>query len=76
MRKHGQPKIAASLMCDTFTNLERSLRRMEEAGIDLIHMDIMDGSFVPNFTLGPGILSTVRRLTSIPVDVHLMSVAP
>ena len=69
-------KIAASLMCDAFRHLEASLREMEEGGVDLIHVDVMDGAFVPNFTLGPDITRAVKGMTSIPIDVHLMSVSP
>lgn len=49
---------------------------MEEAGIDLIHVDVMDGTFVPNFTLGPDIIRAVKGMTTIPIDVHLMSLTP
>jgi ribulose-phosphate 3-epimerase len=74
MKKHV--KISASLMCDSFRHLEKSLHEMEEAGIDLIHVDVMDGTFVPNFTLGPDIIRAVKEMTSIPIDVHLMSLTP
>jgi ribulose-phosphate 3-epimerase len=69
-------KISASLMCDSFRHLEKSLHEMEEAGIDLIHVDVMDGTFVPNFTLGPDIIRAVKGMTTIPIDVHLMSLTP
>ena len=69
-------KISASLMCDSFRHLEASLKEMESAGVDLVHVDVMDGTFVPNFTLGPNIIEAVKGMTSIPVDVHLMSVTP
>ncbi len=71
-----QVKIAASLMCDSFRHLEQSLREMREAGVDLIHVDIMDGSFVPNFTLGPDVVRAVKDMSSLPIDVHLMAVNP
>ena len=74
MRRHI--KISASLMCDSFRHLEASLKAMEEGGVDLIHIDVMDGTFVPNFTLGPDITRAVKEMTSIPIDVHLMSVTP
>jgi ribulose-phosphate 3-epimerase len=63
-------------MCDSFRHLEKSLHEMEEAGIDLIHVDVMDGTFVPNFTLGPDIIRAVKGMTTIPIDVHLMSLTP
>jgi ribulose-phosphate 3-epimerase len=69
-------KISASLMCDSFRHLEASLKEMESAGVDLVHVDVMDGTFVPNFTLGPNIIKAVKGMTAIPVDVHLMSVTP
>jgi ribulose-phosphate 3-epimerase len=69
-------KISASLMCDSFRHLEKSLHEMEESGIDLIHVDVMDGTFVPNFTLGPDIIRAVKEMTKIPIDVHLMSLTP
>jgi ribulose-phosphate 3-epimerase len=63
-------------MCDSFRHLEKSLHEMEESGIDLIHVDVMDGTFVPNFTLGPDIIRAVKEMTKIPIDVHLMSLTP
>jgi ribulose-phosphate 3-epimerase len=69
-------KIAASLMCDSFRHLEQSLKEMETAGIDLIHVDVMDGTFVPNFTLGPDIVRAVREMSTLPIDVHLMAMNP
>jgi len=77
--KTGGPrriKVSASLMCDSFRHLEVSLKEMERCGVDLIHVDIMDGTFVPNFTLGPDIIRAVRQMTTIPIDLHLMSVTP
>jgi ribulose-phosphate 3-epimerase len=69
-------KISASIMCDSFRHLETSLMEMEAAGVDLIHIDVMDGTFVPNFTLGPDFVRAIKEMTRIPVDVHLMSVTP
>jgi len=69
-------KIAASLMCDSFRHLEKSLNEMEQIGVDLVHVDVMDGLFVPNFTLGPDFIRAVKQMTSIPVDVHLMAMMP
>jgi ribulose-phosphate 3-epimerase len=63
--------LAADLAC-----LERDIRRAEAAGADLLHLDIMDGSFVPNISFGPELVRTVNRLTDLPLDVHLMISAP
>ncbi|MCD6576686.1 MAG: ribulose-phosphate 3-epimerase [Anaerolineaceae bacterium] len=65
-------KIGASLACANFGHLEKDIREMEQAGVDYIHFDIMDGHFVPNFALNFDILKLVRGLTSLPIDVHLM----
>ncbi len=59
------------LLCD-FGNLELELERLEEAGVEALHMDVMDGNFVPNMTYGMPIIEAVCRLTKMPVDVHLM----
>lgn len=64
--------ISTSIMCADLANLEKDLRLLEEAGIEYIHVDIMDGSFVPNFTFGPDFCNTLRRTTKIPLDIHLM----
>ena len=65
-------KIAPSIMCANFKNLREDIRALEEAGCEYLHFDIMDGSFVPNFTLGPDVMRHVRELTDIPFDIHLM----
>ncbi len=59
------------LLCD-FGNLEREIERLEEAGVEALHMDVMDGNFVPNMTYGMPIIEAVCRLTKMPIDVHLM----
>ncbi len=69
-------KISASIMCDPFRNLESSLVEMADASIDLVHVDIMDGTFVPNFTLGPDFIRAIKGMSAIPVDVHLMAITP
>ena len=69
-------KIAPSIMCADFRNLEREINELEEEGADLLHFDVMDGQFVPNFTLGPDIIKTVRKISSVPFDVHLMISEP
>lgn len=65
-------KIAPSLLSADFRNLEEEIRSVEKAGADLIHLDIMDGHFVPNITFGPMIVNFVRLCTKLPLDVHLM----
>ena len=65
-------KISPSIMCVDFLELKEYLKQFEKHGIDLIHVDIMDGSFVPNFTLGTDFVKTLKSATSIPLDIHLM----
>ena len=65
-------KISPSIMCVDFTKLEECVREFEENDIDLIHVDIMDGSFVPNFTLGTDFVKALKKITNIPLDIHLM----
>ena len=65
-------KISPSIMCADFRHLEDNIKILEKAGVEYLHFDIMDGSFVPNFTLGPGLMKSVREITGIPFDIHLM----
>lgn len=65
-------KISPSVMCVDFKHLEENIKILEKAGVEYLHFDIMDGSFVPNFTLGPDLMRSVREITSIPFDIHLM----
>lgn len=67
-----QGKLSPSLMCADLMNVEKSLRVFEKCGIEMLHIDIMDGVFVPNYTLGPDFCRGVRRVTDIPLDIHLM----
>jgi ribulose-phosphate 3-epimerase len=64
--------VAPSILAADFSRLADEVRRIEEAGADWIHCDIMDGHFVDNISFGPGIVATVRKLTTLPLDVHLM----
>lgn len=65
-------KIAPSILSADFTRLGEEVRAVEKAGADYIHIDVMDGHFVPNITIGPMIVEAVRRVSSLPLDVHLM----
>ena len=65
-------KIAPSILSADFSRLGEEIRNVEKAGADYIHIDVMDGHFVPNITIGPMVVKAVRRLTKLPLDVHLM----
>jgi ribulose-phosphate 3-epimerase len=65
-------KIAPSILAADFSRLGDEVRRVEEAGADLIHIDVMDGHFVPNLSLGPMIVKSLRKVTRLPFSVHLM----
>jgi ribulose-phosphate 3-epimerase len=69
-------RIAPSILSADFARLGDEIAMCEEAGADLIHVDVMDGRFVPNLTYGTKVIETVRRLTELPIDVHLMVVEP
>ena len=64
--------IAPSILSADFTNLSQQIRLTEMGGADWIHCDVMDGHFVPNITIGPIIIKAVRKITKLPIDVHLM----
>jgi ribulose-phosphate 3-epimerase len=65
-------KIAPSILSADFSRLGAEVRGVEEAGADVIHVDVMDGHFVPNITIGPLVVCGLKKLTSLPLDVHLM----
>jgi len=69
-------KIAPSILSADFANLEEAVRAAEDAGADYIHVDVMDGHFVPNITVGPPVVASLRRVTELPLDVHLMIESP
>lgn len=69
-------KIAPSLLAADFSRLQQQIAEAEQAGADWIHLDVMDGHFVPNITFGPPLVGSVRRCTKLPLDVHLMITDP
>ena len=69
-------KIAPSILASDFSRLGEQVRAVEQAGADWIHVDVMDGRFVPNITLGPLIVAAARKATGLPLDVHLMIESP
>lgn len=69
-------KLSPSILTCDFAHLERELRFVEQAGADMLHLDVMDGVFVPNLTFGPPVIARMRPLTALPFDVHLMMQYP
>ncbi len=65
-------KLSPSILSADFAHLARAVQEAEEAGVDWIHVDVMDGHFVPNLTMGPVVVQALRRVTTLPLDVHLM----
>ena len=65
-------KISPSILSADFSQLGNEIKRLEDGGADLIHVDVMDGHFVPNLTIGPPVIKALRKYTKIPFDVHLM----
>lgn len=70
LTKKGE--ISASMMCSDLVNLQQTIRTFESQGIEHLHIDMMDGNFVPNFGLGVDYIRSLRKLTDIPLDLHLM----
>lgn len=68
----GDIKVSPSILSADFMNFERDIRMLEKAGTDLIHVDVMDGHFVPNLTLGVPFVKQLKAITDVPLDVHLM----
>ena len=64
--------IAPSILSADFMNIETAIRMLEKAGADWVHCDVMDGHFVPNLTFGPPVIKKMRKITELPLDVHLM----
>lgn len=74
--RSAAPVVLPSLLLCDFGNLEREVARLTEAGVKALHLDVMDGQFVPNLTYGMPIVAALRRLTKMPLDVHLMIAEP
>ncbi len=68
--------LSASLMCADLLAMEKAIKELESANIDYLHIDIMDGSFVPNITLGFDLINAIKKVTAIPLDIHMMVYEP
>jgi len=69
-------RIAPSILSSDFAHLADEIAAVEQAGADMVHVDVMDGHFVPNLTIGPPIVEAIRKVTKLPLDVHLMMTNP
>src|SRR5205823_6540901 len=76
MTNNHAPRIAPSILSADFARLANEVAMCEAGGADWIHIDVMDGQFVPNITFGAKVIETVRKLTDLPLDCHLMIVEP
>ena len=76
MKEGPLKKIAPSILSADFSRLAQEVRAVEKAGADVIHVDVMDGHFVPNLTIGPLVVQGLKKLTSLPLDTHLMIEKP
>ena len=71
-----QSKLSVSLMCADLLNLEKEIKILEANHVDYLHIDIMDAHFVPNLTFGPDIVNSIRKITRLPLDIHLLMECP
>ncbi|MDR2831932.1 MAG: ribulose-phosphate 3-epimerase [Rickettsiales bacterium] len=69
-------KIASSILSANFAKLGEEVKKVSDLGVDYIHIDVMDGNFVPNITIGPDVISAIRKYSTLPFDVHLMIISP
>ncbi|AAZ68100.1 ribulose-phosphate 3-epimerase [Ehrlichia canis] len=76
LKKKRIVEVSSSILSADFANLSKSIEVLENASVDYIHIDVMDGNFVPNITIGPVVVSAIRECTKIPFDVHLMINSP
>ena len=72
MAKENEVKISPSLICTDLCNIERDVRNLEEAGVDFLHVDLIDAHFSPSMPMGIEVIQQVRKKTKLPFDVHLM----
>ena len=76
MEKELRVKVYPSLLASDFSRLGEEIRGAEEGGADALHVDVMDGHFVPNLTIGPFIVEAIKRVATVPLNVHLMIEEP
>lgn len=69
-------ELAPSILAADFANLAHEIQKVERGGADVIHLDVMDGHFVPNITIGPPVIASIRKITKLPLDAHLMVERP